>query len=172
MLNYRTVLLSQTGTCSGILPMALRSTPHQSLALSIVTVRTYPNQKPWITGNICTELKGRAAAFKKLTRIPAMPWDEPSNMQSVNTGLSLNHTTPAPTLVLCGRACLPGDTSLPDELNHYYACFEASNTEACMRVPDDCVITLSIADVSKTFKQVNIHKAAGPDGLPRLSQKP
>ena len=29
-----------------------------------VTVRTYPNQKPWITGNIRTELKGRAAAFK------------------------------------------------------------------------------------------------------------
>jgi hypothetical protein len=26
---------------------------------------------------------------------------------------------------------------------------------------------LSVADVSKTFKQVNIHKAAGPDGLPR-----
>ena len=29
-----------------------------------VTVRTYPNQKPWITDNIRTELKGRAAAFK------------------------------------------------------------------------------------------------------------
>ena len=29
-----------------------------------VTVHTYPNQKPWITGNIRTELKGRAAAFK------------------------------------------------------------------------------------------------------------
>ena len=29
-----------------------------------VTVRTYPNQKPWITGNIHTELKGRAAALK------------------------------------------------------------------------------------------------------------
>ena len=25
----------------------------------IVTVRAYPNQKPWITGNIHTELKGR-----------------------------------------------------------------------------------------------------------------
>ena len=64
---------------------------------------------------------------------------------------------------------LPSDPSLPDELNHFYARFEASNTEACMRasaVPDDCVITLSVADVSKTFKQVNIHKAAGPDGLP------
>jgi hypothetical protein len=38
-----------------------------------------------------------------------------------------------------------------------------------MRAPavlDDGVIMLSVADVSKTFKQVNIHKAAGPDGLP------
>ena len=46
---------------------------------------------------------------------------------------------------------------------------KVSNTEPCMRVkavPDDCVITLSRVDVSKTFKQVNIHKAAGPDGLP------
>jgi hypothetical protein len=30
---------------------------------------------------------------------------------------------------------------------------------------DDCVITLSIADVSKTFKQVKFHKDAGPEGL-------
>jgi hypothetical protein len=51
----------------------------------------------------------------------------------------------------------------------FYARFEASNTEACMKapaVPDDCVITLFITDLSKTFKQVNIHKAARPDGLP------
>ena len=33
-------------------------------------------------------------------------------------------------------------------------------------VPEDCLITLSAADVSKTYNQVNIHKAAGPDGLP------
>ena len=30
-----------------------------------VTVRTYLNQKQWITGTIRTELKGRAAAFKE-----------------------------------------------------------------------------------------------------------
>ena len=29
-----------------------------------LTVRTYPSQKPWITGNIHTELKGRVDAFK------------------------------------------------------------------------------------------------------------
>ena len=30
-----------------------------------VTVRTYPNKKPWITGNIRTELKGKVDAFKE-----------------------------------------------------------------------------------------------------------
>ena len=30
-----------------------------------VTVRTYPYQKPWITGNIHIELKARAAVFKE-----------------------------------------------------------------------------------------------------------
>ena len=52
---------------------------------------------------------------------------------------------------------------------HSAARFEASNTEPCMRAPavtDNCGITLFTADVSKTFKQVNIHKAGGPDGLP------
>jgi hypothetical protein len=49
---------------------------------------------------------------------------------------------------------LPSDASLPDKLNAFYARYEASNTEPCLRapaVPDDCVITLSIANVSKTF---------------------
>ena len=64
---------------------------------------------------------------------------------------------------------LHSDTRLQEELNYFYARFEASNTEACIKassVLDACVITLSVADVSKTFKQVNIHKAAGPDRLP------
>jgi hypothetical protein len=64
---------------------------------------------------------------------------------------------------------MPSDASRPVELNAFYACFEASNTEPCMRapaVPDDCVISLFIADVSKIFKQVNIRKAAGPDRIP------
>ena len=66
------------------------------------------------------------------------------------------------------RCELPSDASLPDDLNAFYARLEASNTEACTRAPavlDDCVITLSVADVNKSFKQVNIHKAAGQDGL-------
>ncbi|CDQ67988.1 unnamed protein product [Oncorhynchus mykiss] len=72
------------------------------------------------------------------------------------------------------RRKLPNDASLPDEVNAFHAHFEASNTEACTRAPavlDDCVITLSVANINKTFKQVNIHKAAGPYGLPGLVLK-
>ena len=39
-----------------------------------VTVRTYPNQKPWITGNILTELRVRAAAFKERDSNPEAYW--------------------------------------------------------------------------------------------------
>ena len=63
---------------------------------------------------------------------------------------------------------LPSDTSLRDKLNYIYARFKANNTETGMRapaVPEYSVITLSGADVSKTVRQVNIHKAAGPEGL-------
>uniref|UniRef100_A0A8C8HYY7 small monomeric GTPase n=1 Tax=Oncorhynchus tshawytscha TaxID=74940 RepID=A0A8C8HYY7_ONCTS len=44
---------------------------------------------------------------------------------------------------------LPSDMTLADELNRFYARFKARNPEACMRasaVPDDSVITLSVAD--------------------------
>jgi hypothetical protein len=67
---------------------------------------------------------------------------------------------------------LPNDTSLSDVLNSSYTHFEINNTEPCMKapaVPIDCVITLSVANVSNTFKQVNIHKAEGPYRLPMFS---
>ena len=34
-------------------------------AVPTVTIRTYLNQKPWITGSILTELKAKTAAFKE-----------------------------------------------------------------------------------------------------------
>jgi hypothetical protein len=188
---------SQTGICSGIPQRKLRRTPHQSLASSIsastttsptVTVRTYPNQKPWITGNIRTELKARAATFKErdsnleahkkshyaLRRtIKQAKRQDRTKIESYYTGSDAcwmwqGLQTITDYKVKHSRE-LPSDTSLPDKLNHFYARFEANNTETCMRAPavlEDCVITLSAADVCKTFKQVNIHKAVGPDRLP------
>ena len=150
-----------------------------------VTVRTYPNQKPWITGNIRTELKSRAAAFKvrdsnpeayKKSCYALRPTIKQAKHQ-YRAKIESYYTGSDTRLMWQGLQTitdykgkhsreLPSDTSLPGELNHFYARFEASITEACMRasaVPDDCVITFSVADVSKTFKQVNIHKAAGVD---------
>ena len=63
---------------------------------------------------------------------------------------------------------LPSDTSLPDELIYFYACFEASNTETCMRasaVPDDCVVTLSVARTAWCYH------TASDTGTPRLGSK-
>ena len=69
-----------------------------------VPVRTFPNLKPWITGNSHTELNARASAFKEQDTNPdaykkSMPSDGGSNRQSINTGLRLNPTTPALMLV-------------------------------------------------------------------------
>jgi hypothetical protein len=74
MLNYRTVLLAQTGISSGIPFNGIEEYTTSVTGfinncfdntVPTVTVCTYPNQKPWIIGNICTELKAIAAAFKK-----------------------------------------------------------------------------------------------------------
>ncbi len=63
------------------------------------------------------------------------------------------------------------NASLPDELNTFYARFEADNTahtESAHTAAAEEVspLTLSVADVTRSFKWVNIRKAVGPDGIP------
>ena len=69
MLHYRTVLLAKTGICSGIHPMGTEEYTISVISfinkciddvVPTVTVRTYPIQKQWITGNIRIELQARA----------------------------------------------------------------------------------------------------------------
>ena len=75
MLNYRTVSLSQTGTfrdsSDGIEEYTTSVTGFINKCIEdvvpIVTVHTYPNQKPWITGNIRTEL-----SLQEIPLCPAM----------------------------------------------------------------------------------------------------
>ncbi len=61
--------------------------------------------------------------------------------------------------------------SLPDELNTFYARFEAHNTAHTECSPTAAAeevspLSLSVADVTRSFKRVNICKAVGPDGIP------
>ncbi len=61
--------------------------------------------------------------------------------------------------------------SLPDELNHFYARFEADNTAHTESTPvaaaeEVSPLSISVADVTRSFKRVNIRKTVGPDGIP------
>jgi hypothetical protein len=74
MLSYKTVSPAQIGICSrdssdnfeefttSVTGFISKCTNN---VIDTVTIRTYPNQKPWITGNIRTELKARIVAFKE-----------------------------------------------------------------------------------------------------------
>ncbi len=58
--------------------------------------------------------------------------------------------------------------SLPDELNTFYARFEADNTAhtaPAAAAEEVSPLSLSVADITRSFKRVNIRKAVGPDGI-------
>ncbi len=61
--------------------------------------------------------------------------------------------------------------SLPDELNTFYARVEADTTTHTESAPTAAAeevsqLLLSVADVTRSFKWVNIRKAVGPEGIP------
>jgi len=62
-------------------------------------------------------------------------------------------------------------SSLPDELNQFYVRFEAHNTAHTESAPvaaaeEGSALSISVADVTRSFRRVNIRKAVGPDGIP------
>ncbi len=62
--------------------------------------------------------------------------------------------------------------SLAKELNHFYARFETaqanSTTPPTPIVPADAdlLLTVTVEEVRRIFKSVNVRKAEGPDGIP------
>ncbi len=152
------------------------------------TIRIYPNQKPWINSDVRSALSARTSAFKSgntddrkqasydLRRSikaakrtyknkveehfnnnnPRSMWQGINNI----TGFKGNK-----------RATVNIAASLPDELNTFYARFEADNTAhtesaSAAAAEEVSPLTLSVADVTRSFKRVNIRKAVGPDGIP------
>jgi hypothetical protein len=162
------------------------TTPHQSLASLISALMTSSPQWPYrpqhtptwshgLQATFALSCKARTAAFNERDSNPeaykkfryALWRTIKQAKRQYRTKIEWYYTSSDARLMwqglqtitdYKGRHCreLPSDTSLPDELNYFYARFKANNTETCMResaVPDDRVITLSAADVSKTFKQ-------------------
>ena len=101
-----------------------------------MTVCKYPNQKPWITGNINTELKARAAAFKEQdTNLDAYKKCCSALRQAKHQyrAKSESYSTGSDGRLMWqgfktftdykGKPSreLPSDASLSDELNAFYA---------------------------------------------------
>ena len=111
-----------------------------------VTERTYLNQKPWITSNLRTELKTRAAAFKERDcnleayKKSVLRWtikqakgQYRTKIEMYCTGSDARRTWQGLQTITDYKGKhsreLHSDTSLPDELNYFYAHLEANNTE-------------------------------------------
>jgi hypothetical protein len=95
----------------------------------VPTVRTYPNQKPWITGNIYTELKARAAAYKKShyalrQTIKRAKCQYRNKIESYYTGSNTRWLWRSLQTITDNKgkpSCkLPSDASLPDQLNTFF----------------------------------------------------
>ncbi len=149
------------------------------------TIRIYPNQKPWINSDVRAALSARTSAFKsgnfddrkqasydlrKSIKAAKRQYknkvEEQFNTNNArNMWQGINNITDfkgnkSSTVNIAA--------SLPDELNLFYARFEAHNTahtESAPAAEEVSAISISVADVTRSFKWVNIHKAVGPDGI-------
>lgn len=66
------------------------------------------------------------------------------------------------------RMCL-SDPLFPDELNTFYARFEAKNTTQAQRLlpaPNSHTLQLTTTRIQKALASINPHKAVGPDNIP------
>ncbi len=68
----------------------------------------------------------------------------------------------------CKHPATNTSTSLPDELNTFYARFEVSGSShaPAAETAEAHPLSVSVADVTRPLRRVNIRKAAGPDGIP------
>lgn len=147
------------------------------------TVKSFPNQKPWINGDVRAALAARSTAFasantsdykhahyqlRKTIKAAKREYrdrveqqfDNPRSMwQGLNTITDFRGKTSTPQTT----------ASLCEDLNVFYARFDTANTMRpdSVRTADDVSAhTVSEEDVRRCFRKVNARKATGPDGIP------
>lgn len=167
--HYRTVLKPHTGTflrrqqhsCVLLSRQTDRSTQSLSyLSIEDVTVvktiKRRANEKPWLTGEVCSLL--RPLLHSDLGTLQDMLWQRAILSGESGKGFcSITDYKP--------RMC-HSDPLLPDELNIFYARFEASHTtqaQPFLPTQNNQVLQLTTAVVWKAPASVTPHKAAGPD---------
>ncbi len=152
------------------------------------TIRIYPNQNPWINSDVRSALSAQKSAFKSGNTDDRKPasYDlrksiKPAKRQYKNKVEEQFNTNKARSMwqginnITGFKGNKPATVnifaSLPDELNTFYARFEAHNTAHTESAPaaaakEVSALSLFVADVTRSFKRVNIRKAVDPDGIP------
>ncbi|XP_064857742.1 uncharacterized protein LOC135560204 [Oncorhynchus nerka] len=146
-----------------------------------VTIKTYPNQKPWIDGGIRAKLKVRPTAFNHdmVTGIMAKYKQysyslRKASKRNVSTERLESQFNGSDTRRMWQgletiteykkkTSHITDNVLLPDKLNTFFARFEDSATDVARY---QGLWALLHCSRRKTFKRVNPHKAAGPDVIP------
>lgn len=163
---------------------------HISLTTHSVTtqkqITMYPNQKPWMNRDVRLLLKARNTAFRsgdaqaysaaraKLKRgIKNAKHHYKGKVEEHFSNSNPRRMWQGLQIITDYRTIKPSpassDVPFLNELNNFYARFERGNTTTATKAevtPDHQPLTLSPTDVGAVLSRINVHKAAGPDGIP------
>ena len=147
------------------------------------TVRIFPNEKPWINSEVRAALHARNVAFRSgnlgdtratlLRTIRKAKRDYTTKLEDQFESGDVRSTWQGLRTITDyrgrARSAETPSASLPGELNTFYARFESGSTQQPLPAPpvdNSPPLTILEHDVRRAFQQVNIRKAAGPDGIP------
>ncbi len=164
-------------------------------ATETITVRTFPNQKPWVDRTIRAAVNKRTAAYNEALLSGNMSEYKAScyalrravraaklrYRERIESHFQLNDSRRMwqglRTICAFGNkssAEVRAALLLADELNTFYGRFECNGGSATLLISasgssrqssDNHVITMSEDEVRRALKRVNVRKAAGPDGI-------
>ncbi len=164
-------------------------------ATETITVRTFPNQKPWVDRTIRDAVNKRTAAYNEALLSGNMSVYKAScyalrravsaakhrYKERIESHFQLNDSRRMwqglRTICAFGNkssAEVSADPSLAEELNTFYGRFDCNGGSAALpssasgssrQRSENHVITVSEDEVRRALKGVNIRKAAGPDGI-------
>ncbi|KAI4889412.1 hypothetical protein NFI96_034099 [Prochilodus magdalenae] len=153
---------------------------------TIKTVTCYPNQKPWLNGEVRSLLKARDAAFRSSDsqELRRSRRELTASVKRAKAAYALkiqgHFSSQDPRSMWRGIKCITDyktrdaqcskDPSLPEALNKFYARFEDPDTPPSIRLtptPGEVPLSVTPAEVRRTLRRINPRKSAGPDNIPR-----
>ncbi|XP_070182229.1 uncharacterized protein, partial [Littorina saxatilis] len=159
------------------------------------TVRVYGNDKPWFSKSVKAKLDAKNRAFesgdedlyklaksdvkKEIRKAKAVYRDKIQDQFASNKPREVWQGLQQVTQYKKKSAASDDhDPTLPDKLNSFYCRFDEKNPNPGYRpsLPDDPSLlippfTVQEAEVKKLFKQQNVRKASGPDGVSTAALK-